>query len=98
MVKVSVFVVAAMSAMPSLTAAAACATGFTYCGSTLLHKGSYYTEIKNELKKQGLEVSTDHVQNSLFSCGEGGFGWIGFLKYCEGYCQDAGPGNNDFCV
>ncbi|PKS05107.1 hypothetical protein jhhlp_008474 [Lomentospora prolificans] len=98
MVKAFAVIVAALGFLPILTSARACTTGLKYCGYNLLKIGQYYTEITNEIEKYGYTTGAlEYSKHSLFSCGEGGVAWIGFLDYCENGCHDGGSGRSDWC-
>lgn len=54
-------------------------------------------EIARELLKHHRDVNTFNMNHSLFSCGEGGDGWIGYLGTCDRGCVDGGSGKSDWC-
>ncbi|KAK5652707.1 hypothetical protein OQA88_10301 [Cercophora sp. LCS_1] len=95
MVKFSVLALAAASVLP-LASAEPCKTGLYYCGSTLMKIGDYGDEIRAELTKNGYPHLVVYGNNSLYSCGVGGKGWIGLVKMCD-ECVDGGAGKSDYC-
>lgn len=54
-------------------------------------------EIARELHKYRQDVNNHNMYHSLFTCGEGGVGWIGYLGTCDGDCVDGGSGKSDGC-
>lgn len=60
-------------------------------------QGKYRSEIEQELYNKHIDGDEHHVQNSLFECGAGGKGWIGWKDYCSTGCRDGGSGNSDHC-
>ncbi|KAK3291107.1 uncharacterized protein B0H64DRAFT_450543 [Chaetomium fimeti] len=90
---ITILLALAATVLP-LAEAKACKEGLKYCGSTLLRRGDYLDEIRNELERVGIPPREGFVWNSLFDCG--GNGWIGWQAYC-GTCIDGGDGKDDYC-
>ncbi|RGP78336.1 hypothetical protein FLONG3_3472 [Fusarium longipes] len=95
--KSSVVFVTALTTLASHAIAATCTTGLNYCGYNLKLKGRYTEEIARELLKHHKDVDNYNIHHSLFSCGEGGLGWIGYIETCPKRCVDAGYGKSDYC-
>ncbi|WZH46725.1 uncharacterized protein QYS62_007815 [Fusarium acuminatum] len=95
--KSSLVFISTLATLASYAIADPCATGLNYCGYNLVRKGHYREEIARELLKHRRDVNNFNMYHSLFSCGEGGVGWIGYLGTCDGGCVDGGPGKSDWC-
>lgn len=95
--KTSTVALAALATLFSSVSADACTSGLMYCGYNLLRVGNYRGEINQELYNKHIDMDEDHVNNSLFECGAGGKGWIGWKDYCSTGCRDGGRGRSDSC-
>ncbi|CEI60133.1 hypothetical protein FVEN_g13173 [Fusarium venenatum] len=95
--KCSLLFLSTLATLASYANAATCTTGLNYCGYNLVKKGHYREEIARELLKYHQDVSNFNMYHSLFSCGEGGEGWIGYEMTCFGGCVDGGAGQSDHC-
>ncbi|TVY81594.1 hypothetical protein LSUE1_G008166 [Lachnellula suecica] len=94
MVQTSIIAIALTSALSSLVAANSCKTGGIYCGTSLLKKGNYITNINTGLAAQSLPETTFNQDNSLWACTHNG--QISFTILCPAGCLPNGS-NDDTC-
>ncbi|PYH92370.1 hypothetical protein BO71DRAFT_400589 [Aspergillus ellipticus CBS 707.79] len=97
MVKITAIALAVVATITPFVAAKNCQSGLQYCGSVLLRKGNYYSQIVDALESVGEAADSDHVQHTLFQCTGGSNGDIDVIKYCGSACQDGGNNHSDSC-
>ncbi|KAI1381195.1 hypothetical protein F4677DRAFT_119323 [Hypoxylon crocopeplum] len=98
MVKFITIAAAAMAGLASTVFADECRNNGIYCGSALLGKGNYFANIIEELEANGQSTDQNHVEQSLFVCGDDkGAAHAHFQAFCPNGCQ-GGDKKNDFCI
>ncbi|KAG6147282.1 hypothetical protein E4U46_003014 [Claviceps purpurea] len=71
-----------------------CTFGVDYCGATLTKYG--YGKESIDHAASSFAVPPSESLKVLFACNYDGS--ITTIDICEKSCQDAGPGNSDYCI
>ncbi|KAI8624404.1 hypothetical protein F5Y19DRAFT_454592 [Xylariaceae sp. FL1651] len=94
MVQSSIIAIALTAAFSGFAAAKSCKTGGIYCGTSLLNRGNYITNINTGLAAQSLPQTEFNQHNSLWDCTHNG--QVQFSTLCLMGCLPNGS-NDDTC-